>query len=214
MITISNATLKYTKEFCAIKNVSFDVKRGEVVALVGPKDSGKSCLIRLCAGLEKLTSGEIYIKNIAVSKLDTQNDISIGYIPYKGSFFENKSVYDNLKYVLKVRKVPEQEQENIINKMLIDFKIEKLKDVIVKDLTLLERYIVSIARLSYRKLELLLVDNIFEELDEKDDKMLLNTIKKVFLKNGTTLLFATCDPKLAELLNARVIKLKDGVIVK
>lgn len=214
MICVSNATLKYTKEFCAIKNVSFDVQRGEVVALVGPKDSGKSCLIRLCAGLEKLTSGEIYIKNIAVSKLDTQNDISIGYIPYKGSFFENKSVYDNLRFVLKVRKIPEQEQENIINKMLIDFKIEKLKDVIVKDLTLTEKYYVSIARLSFRKLELLLVDNIFEDIEDKDSKMLLNTIKKTFLKNGTTLLYATCDPKLAEQLDAKVIRLKDGVIEK
>ena len=214
MITISNAVLKYTKEFCAINNVSFDVAKGEIVALVGPRDSGKSCLIRLCAGLEKLTSGEIYIKDTPINKLDTENDISIGYIPYKGSFFENKSVYDNILYVLKVRKVPKQEQENIINKILIDFKIEKLKDVLVKDLSMYERYYVSLARLSFRKLELLLVDNIFEELTDKECKTLISLVKKHFLKENPTVLYATSNEKLAESISTRIIKLKDGQIVK
>ncbi len=214
MITISNAVLKYTKEFCAINNVSFDVAKGEIVALVGPRDSGKSCLIRLCAGLEKLTSGEIYIKDTPIDKLDTENDISIGYIPYKGSFFENKSVYDNILYVLKVRKVPKQEQENIINKILIDFKIEKLKDVLVKDLSMYERYYVSLARLSFRKLELLLVDNIFEELTDKECKTLISLVKKHFLKENPTVLYATSNEKLAESISTRIIKLKDGQIEK
>lgn len=214
MITINNATLKYTKEFCAIRNVTFEVKKGEFVALLGPKDSGKSCIIRLCAGLEKLTSGEIYIKGIDVNKLDTQNDINIGYIPYKGSFFETKSVYENIQYVLKVRKEPKQNIETIINKILIDFKIEKLKDVKIKDLSLYERYYVSLARLSYRPLELLLVDNIFEQLEEKQIKEFLNIIKKSAHANNTTLLISTSDPKIAEQISARVIELNEGVIVK
>ncbi len=214
MICISNATLKYTKEFCAVNNVSFDIAKGEIVALCGPKDSGKSCIIRLCAGLEKLTAGEIYIKNIPVSKLDTENDISIGYIPWKGSFFENKTVYDNFKYVLKVRKVPKQEQESIINKLLIDYKIEKLKDVVIKDLSIYDRYHVSFARLGFRKLELLLIDNIFEELDEKQAKNLLALIKKDYVKTGTTIVYATSDSKIAESISTRVINLKDGVVEK
>lgn len=214
MICISNATLKYTKEFCAINNVSLDIAKGEVVALYGPKDSGKSCLIRLCAGLEKLTSGEIYIKNIPVSKLDTENDISIGYLPWKGSFFENKTVYENILYVLKVRKMPKQEHENIINKLLIDYKIEKLKDIKVKDLSMYDRYYVSLARLSVRKIELLLIDNIFEELDEKETKALMSVIKKDYVKNGTTIVYATSDEKVAESISTKVVKLSDGVIVK
>jgi multiple sugar transport system ATP-binding protein len=214
MICISNATLKYTKEFCAINNISLDIAKGEIVALCGPKDSGKSCLIRMCAGLEKLTSGEIYIKDIPVSKLDTENDISMGYIPWKGSFFENKTVYENFLYVLKVRKVPKQDWENIINKLLIDYKIEKLKDVKVKDLSMYDRYYVSLARLGYRKIELLLIDNIFEELDEKECKNLLNLIKKDYSKQGTTILYATSDEKLAESISTKIVKLNDGVIVK
>lgn len=214
MICISNATLKYTKEFCAIKNMSLDIAKGEIVALLGERDSGKSCLIRLCAGLEKLTSGEIYIKDIPVSKLDTENDISMGYIPWKGSFYENKTVYENILYVLKVRKVPKSEWENIINKLLIDYKIEKLKDVKVKDLSMYDRYYVSLARLGYRKIELLLIDNIFEELDEKECRTLLNMIKKEYSKQGTTIIYATRDEKLAESISTRVIKLNEGVVVK
>jgi ABC-type lipoprotein export system ATPase subunit len=110
--------------------------------------------------------------------------------------------------------VPKQDQENIINKLLIDYKIEKLKDVVVKDLSIYDRYYVSLARLGYRKIELLLIDNIFEELDEKECKALFNVIKKDYIKQGTTIVYATSDEKLAESISTRVVKLKDGVIIK
>jgi len=104
MISFVNVFVKYTKEFYALSSVNLKADKGEVVALVGPKDSGKTCLLRLLAGLEKPDKGEIYIKDIPVEKIDYQTDVSMGYIPYKANFFDKKSVYDNLKYVLDIRK--------------------------------------------------------------------------------------------------------------
>ena len=104
MISFVNVFVKYTKEFNALSNISFKAERGEVVSLLGPVDSGKTCVLRLLAGLEKPDKGEIYIKDISYDKIDYKTDISMGYIPYKANFFDKKSVYDNLKYVLDIRK--------------------------------------------------------------------------------------------------------------
>ena len=69
MISFVNVFVRYTKEFCALSNINFKANRGEVVALIGPKDSGKTCFLRLIAGLENVESGEIYIKDIPVDKV-------------------------------------------------------------------------------------------------------------------------------------------------
>ncbi len=213
MITFSDVTLKYTKEFCALNKVSFNISSGDVVALYGGKDSGKSCILRLIAGLEKPTSGEVYIGTTDVKDINFQTDFSLGYIPYKGSFFEDKTVYDNLKYILKVRGVNEAEQENLINKSLIDFKLESIKDEKVKNLPLFTKYVLSIVRLTYRKLDLLLVDNIFEELSEAENKKIFSLIKKYFIKNTSAIIYATSDEETSKLISTKVIKLEQGVVL-
>ncbi len=213
MITFSDVVLKYTREFCALNKVSFEVAPNEIVALYGNKDSGKSCILRLIAGLEKPTSGEVYIKNTEVAKVNFQTDVSLGYIPYKGSFFEDKTVYENLKYILKIRGVSEAEQESLVNKSLIDFKLEMIKDEKVKNLSLLDKYILSIVRLTYRKLDILLIDNIFEELDEQATKKIISLIKKYFVKAQTTIIYATSDAELAKAISTRIINVELGQIV-
>ena len=119
MISFVDVFVKYTKEFYALSGVSFEAKEGEVVALIGPEDSGKTCILRLLAGLERQNKGEVYIKNIPIKKVDYVRDISMGYIPYKASFFEKKTVYDNLKYVLGIRREDRQSMEEKINKAVI-----------------------------------------------------------------------------------------------
>lgn len=213
MITFSDVVLKYTKEFCALNKVSFNVKAGEIVSLYGDKDSGKSCIIRLITGLEKPTSGEVYIKNTEPQKIDFQNDVSLGYVPYKGSFFEDKTVYENLKYILKVRQVSEAEQESLINKSLIDFKLESIRDEKVKNLPLFTKYVLSLVRLTYRKLDILLIDNIFEELAEDETKKIFSIIKKYFLKQNPTVIYATSDKTLSKAISTRVINVELGSIV-
>lgn len=212
MIVFSNVYLKYTKEFYALNNVSFKANKGQVLALLGPVDSGKTCIMRILAGLEKKSKGEVYIKDIPIENVDYQNDVAMGYISYKATFFEKKTVYENLKYVLKIRGFSEAEQEAMINKALIDFKIENLKDEKIYRLSLFQRYLVSVVRLSFRKLEIVLIDNIFEELNEEETKKLIALFKKQFIKSSTVVIYATSNEEIAKTMSTDVLKIQYGVI--
>jgi len=214
MVSFVNVFLKYTKEYFALSNVSFNAEAGEVVALVGPQDSGKTCILRILAGLEKQDSGEVYIKDIPIAKVDYASDISAGYIPYKASFFDKKTVYDNLKYVLDIRKTSHDAMEEKINNAIIDFKLENLVNERVYKLSLFEKYLVSIARLTFRKLDLVLIDNIFEELTPQECKELIRLFKKHFVKPSTLVIIATSSEEIASQIATRSIVLKNGAIEK
>ncbi len=212
MIVFKNVYLKYTKEYYALFDISFEIEKGETVALLGEKDSGKSSILRLIAGLEPVTKGEIYVKDIPIKKVDYRTDLSLGYIPYKGNFLNKKTVYDNLKYVLKIRKVNAAEQESLINQVLIDLKLEGLRDTVINKLSLYEKYLVSIARLSLRKLDVVMIDNIFEELAPAESKKIVSLLKKYFGK--TTFIVATKSRDIANSLAKRIINLEFGAITK
>lgn len=215
MISFSNVFVKYTKEFYALSNINFEADKGEVVALIGPKDSGKTCMLRLLAGLEKQDRGEVYIKNIPLDKVDYSVDVSVGYIPYKASFLDKKSVYDNLKYILEVRKTDKSLLEEKINQAIIDFKLESIAQEKVYKLSLYEKYLVSVARLSFRnQLDLVLIDNIFEELSPNETKELIKLFKKYFAKSSTLLVIATSDEQIANSIATKKVFLKYGTIDK
>lgn len=214
MISFVNVFVKYTKEFYALSNVNFNIDKGEAVALLGPKDSGKTCILRLLAGLERQEKGEIYIKDIPLEKVDYQTDISMGYIPYKANFFDKKTVYDNLKYVLDIRKVDKTTLEENINKAIIDFRLESIADEKIYKLSLFQKYLVSIARLSFRKLDVVLIDNIFEELSQQEVKELLKLFKKYFVNKNTTVLIATSNEEIAKNIATRTLEIEYGVIKK
>ena len=214
MVSFVNVFLKYTKEYYALSNINFSAEQGEVVALVGPQDSGKTCMLRILAGLEKQDSGEVYIKDIPVAKVDYANDISVGYIPYKASFFDKKTVYDNLKYVLDIRKTTHDAMEEKINNAVIDFKLENLVNEKIYKLSLFQKYLVSIARLTFRKLDLVLIDNIFEELTPQESKELVRLFKKYFVKPSTLVIIATSSEDIASQIATRSVILKNGAIEK
>ena len=210
MISFINVFLKYTKEYFALSNVSFDIKEDEVVAFVGQKDSGKTCIMRILAGLEKIDKGEVYVNNIPVEKLDYKTDVSMGYIPHRASFFNKKTVYENLKYVLDIRNIPAVEEK--INQALATFKLERFANEKIYKLSLFQRYLVSIARLSLRDINILLVDNIFDDLPEDEGKELVKLIKKHFVKPGSIVLVSTTNQEIANLIATRTIKLKYGAV--
>ncbi len=215
MISFSNVFVKYTKEFYALSNINFEADKGEVVALIGPKDSGKTCMLRLLAGLERQDRGEVYIKNIPLEKVDYSVDVSVGYIPYKASFLDKKSVYDNLKYILEVRKTDKSLLEEKINQAIIDFKLESIAQEKIYKLSLYEKYLVSVARLSFRnQLDIVLIDNIFEELSPNETKELLKLFKKYFAKPNTLLIIATSDEQIANSIATKKVFLKYGTIDK
>ncbi len=212
MIRVNNLYLRYTREFYALFNINMEIEDGESVAFVGEDESGKTSLLRIFAKLEKLTKGEIYIKDIPIEKVNYKEDISAGYVPSKPVFFEKKSVYENLKYILKVWGYSENEIESKINDAIIEYSLEKIKDTKVKDLTLDEKYILSLIRLTFRELDLLMVDNIFDKMNETVFEVASKLIKSLQKKN-TTLIVATTKESVANMFCKRKIYFKDGSIV-
>lgn len=212
MITVKNLCVKYTKEFYALYNVDLKIKKGEAVALLGGEDSGKTTLLRVLSGLEKSFEGEVYLKDIPLKKIDFSCDVNVGYLPAKPIFFEKKTVYDNLKYLLKLRKFKKFEIEEKINELLINFNLEKIRDEKVKNLTLFQKYVLSVARLSFRTLDIVLIDNIFDDLKEEACLKMQELIKTQFIKNKTTLLVATTKKEIASSLASRTIKFNLGSV--
>lgn len=212
MIRVNNLFLRYTREFYALYDINMDIADGEKVAFIGEDESGKTSLLRIFAKSEKLTKGEVFIRDIPIEKLDYKTDLVAGYVPAQPQFLEKKSVYENLKYALKIWGYNDSEIEAKINQTIIDYSLEKLKDTKIKDLSKEEKYILSLIRLTYKELDLLMVDNIFDNLNEATLEVAISLIKQLATKK-TTLIVATKLPWIAEKLCKRKIYFKYGSIV-
>ncbi len=212
MLSIKNLYLKYTKEYYALNDINLDVAVGESVALVGEENSGKTSLLRVIAKLEGFDSGEIYINKIPIKKIDFKTDINVGYVPYCPVFLENKTVYENFKYILNKKGVKPAEAEKMINNAIIEYSIEKLRDVKVKNIRKEDKYILSLIRLSFRPIDLLLVDNIFDEISDVYIEAILSLIKRL-KKSDTTLILACTRPELADKICKRKVFFENGSIV-
>ena len=213
MINIKNLYLKYIREYFALYDVNLEVSQGEKVALIGEEESGKTSLIRILAKLEKFTSGEIFIKNTPIRKINYARDINVGYIPANPVFFENKTVYENLKWSLKVQKTNKTQIDEKINNVLKDFQLSDIKETKVKFLSLYEKYLLSFARLSFRKIDLALIDGIFERVENKDENKNLQEVVKNMFKNET-LILATESEEIANTLCEKKIYFKSGSIIE
>ena len=211
MLSIKNLYLKYTKEYYALEDVNMEVAAGESVAFVGETNSGKTTLLRVIAKLQEFDRGEVYINKIPLKKVDFKTDINVGYVPACPVFLENKTVYENFKYILAKKGVKLAEAEKLINNAIIDFSIEKLRDEKIKNIRKEDKYILSLIRLTFRPLDLLLVDNIFDEISDVYVDALLSLIKK--LKTADTTLIVACTrPEIGEKLCKRKIYFEQGKV--
>ena len=213
MLRIKNLYLGYTREFYALYNINLEIADNERVAFVGEDESGKTSLLRIISKLEKLTKGEVYIRDIPIEKLDYKTDLSAGYIPATPVFLEKKTVYENFKYALKNWGYDDGEIESKINKVIISYSLEKIKDTKIKDLSLEEKYVLSLIRLSFRELDLLMVDNIFDNLTPTTFEVVMTLIKELTTKK-TTLILATTKEEIADRLCKRKLYFKYGSMVK
>ena len=135
MIKLENVSFKYDNKINLLNNINLEIETGEKIVLIGENSyKGKSVFFRLLTGLEKCNTGNIYIDYNNIKNLDYSKDISMGYLPQKMLFFENKTVYQNLEYIFQIRKEFDNYDNKIIN-ALKDFDIINLKDLKLKKLT-------------------------------------------------------------------------------
>lgn len=212
MILVKNVYLSYTKEYYTLNNINLEVKAGEKVVLFGEKESGKSSLLRIIAGLEKATKGNVYLDNTDISKVDFKNGLSLGYIGSTGVYLKNKTLKQNLEYVLKIRKEQKEVITSKVANALIKYNMESIANTKVKDLGRFEKLKLSIARLSLRKVDIFLIDDIFENLNKKEIEELIYYINELVDVENVTSIIAVSNKKIADSLNERQVKIKFGSI--
>lgn len=193
MIKINNLFFSYAKEYYTLHDINFNLKKGDGAIIVGDKNSGKTSLIRVLLGLDKFNSGSVLINNIPIGKINYKEDLSLGYIPNEPPFIKNKSVEYNLKYVIRLREKNKELVDVKVRNTLIEYNLYSIKNVKVEHLNYYDKLILAIARLSIRNLDLLIVDDIFIGLSDKEMKDVVSILKQLIKSNMCSVLITTSD---------------------
>ncbi|PKK95859.1 MAG: hypothetical protein CVV59_01505 [Tenericutes bacterium HGW-Tenericutes-4] len=213
MIEIKGLNLAFTKEYYALYNINLEIQNGERVCLLGDSESGKTTLLRVLAGLEDYKEGQVLINEKPLKQFDFSNDVELGYLSYKPIFFANKTVYENLYYVLKIRHIDEVNTAIKINQALKEYQIESLAHLVVKQLSNYQKILVQLARVHLRNIEIYLIDNIFQDVTADEEAILVKHLLNL-QKKEATFIVATSKPNLAKKLSNKIIHLKFGSIEK
>lgn len=214
ILDLNSVYLSYTKDYYQLHDVTFHLNDGETKVILGERESGKSSITRLIVGLESAPMGSITLNGIDVKKFDFYKDASIGYIPSSGAFLDNKNIIKNLEYVLKIRNTDKSEIDVKVRNALSTYGLELIKTKKLKDLTNIEKFKVSIARLSMRNLDMIVVDDVFVSFSDAEVIEAIKYLKEIQKLNGCTMLVCTSSMDVAELIKAPILRLQNGTIIK
>lgn len=198
MLRLEHLYVSFTKEFYTLNDINLELKQGQRLTIVGNKESGRTAMLRTIVGLEPMAKGNIFIKNISLEKIDFENDISLGYLPANFAFLENKSVKQNIEYVLKIRNKNDDFLNVKVNNALIEYGLDYVKNKKVRELNYLERLKVAIARLSVRNVDLFLIDDVFDKLSTLEKDKIIKSLKSLIKTNDATAIIMTDSEDVAK----------------
>ena len=199
----------YENGFHAVRDLSVDVKDGEFLVLVGPSGCGKSTALRMVAGLEDISAGELRIGGRRVNEVEPQGrDIAMVFQSY--ALYPHMSVEDNIGYGLKLRKVPKQEMKERIGKAAEMLELTHLLDRKPAQLSGGQRQRVAMGRAIVRDPQVFLMDEPLSNLDAKLRVQMRAEISSVVRSLGTTTLYVTHDQTEAMTMGDRMAVMKAG----
>jgi multiple sugar transport system ATP-binding protein len=195
----------------AVKNIDLHIRDREFVVLVGPSGCGKSTTLRMIAGLEEVTSGEIYIDGKLVNDLAPKDrDIAMVFQNY--ALYPFATVYENMAFALRVRKYPKAEIKRRVEEAAEILGITDLLDRRPKELSGGQRQRVAIGRAIVRNPKVFLFDEPLSNLDAKLRVQMRTEIKQIHQKVGTTIIYVTHDQVEAMTLAQRIVVMNNGII--
>ncbi len=209
-IKLENVTKAY-KNFLAIENLNIEIESGSLVCILGPSGCGKSTILSLIAGLEDLSSGNIYFDNKNVNDLSPDNR-DIGMVFQNYSLYPHMSVLDNITFPLKMKGIKKSIR---LKKALEVCEMLEIKDLLKrkpKNLSGGQQQRVAIARAIIKNPKILLLDEPLSNLDARLRIDLREEIKKVQKSLGITTLLVTHDQEEALSISDKVILLDKGVV--
>src|SRR5207253_1856563 len=198
-------------EVHAVKDVNLHIRDKEFVVLVGPSGCGKSTTLRMVAGLEEITAGEITIGDRVVNDLPPKDrDIAMVFQNY--ALYPHMSVYDNMAFGLKMRKFPKPEIAKRVQEAAEILGIQELLKRKPRQLSGGQRQRVALGRAIVRHPQVFLFDEPLPHLDAKLRVQMRVEIKKLHNRLGTTAIYVTHDQVEAMTLGDRVVVMKDGFV--
>ncbi|MDO5389391.1 MAG: sn-glycerol-3-phosphate ABC transporter ATP-binding protein UgpC, partial [Clostridia bacterium] len=210
-LKLKNIVKKYPNGFVAVKNFNLDIEDKEFIIFVGPSGCGKSTTLRMIAGLEEISSGELWIGDKLCNTVDPKNrDIAMVFQNY--ALYPHMTVYDNMAFALKLRKVPKAEIDKKVREAAKILDIDHLLDRKPKALSGGQRQRVAMGRAIVRSPKVFLMDEPLSNLDAKLRVQMRSEISKLHQKLQTTFIYVTHDQTEAMTLGTRIVVLKDGVI--
>ncbi len=200
---------KHYETFHAVKDVSLEIQDREFVVLVGPSGCGKTTTLRMIAGLEAITSGEILIGDTVVNELPPMDrDIAMVFQNY--ALYPHMSVRDNMAFGLKMRKFEREEIARRVKIAADILGIESLLHRKPRQLSGGQRQRVALGRAIVRNPQVFLFDEPLSNLDAKLRVQMRVELKKLHERLGTTAVYVTHDQVEAMTLGDRVVVMKDG----
>ena len=210
-LSLKNVTKVYPNGFVGVKDFSLEIADKEFIIFVGPSGCGKSTTLRMIAGLEEISSGELKIGDKVVNDVEPKDrDIAMVFQNY--ALYPHMSVYDNMAFGLKLRKVPKAEIDKLVHEAAKILDIEHLLDRKPKALSGGQRQRVAMGRAIVREPKVFLMDEPLSNLDAKLRVQMRIEISKLHQRLGTTIIYVTHDQTEAMTLGTRIVVLKDGVI--
>lgn len=210
-LSLKHIYKRYSKDVTAVKDFNLEIEDKEFIVFVGPSGCGKSTTLRMVAGLEEISEGELYIDGQLVNDLAPKDrDVAMVFQNY--ALYPHMTVYDNIAFGLKLRKIPKDE----INKKVRDaakiLDIEHLLDRKPKALSGGQRQRVAMGRAMVREAKVFLLDEPLSNLDAKLRNQMRIEIAKLHQNLQTTFIYVTHDQVEAMTLGSKIVVMKDGII--
>ena len=210
-INITDVGKIYPNGTRALENVNIEIYDGEFVVLVGPSGCGKTTLLRMVAGLEDITEGEISIADNVVNEVAPKDrDIAMVFQNY--ALYPHMSVYDNMAFSLKLRKLPKDEIDTKVKEAAKTLEIDELLDRKPKALSGGQRQRVAMGRAIVRSPQAFLMDEPLSNLDAKLRVQMRAELGELHSQLETTTLYVTHDQVEAMTMGDRVAVIRKGVL--
>lgn len=210
-LTLKKIHKVYNGEVTAVKDFNLEIADKEFLVLVGPSGCGKSTTLRMIAGLEEITQGEMYIEERLVNEVAPKDrDIAMVFQNY--ALYPHMSVYDNMAFGLQLRKMPKEEINRRVLEAAKVLNIEELLDRKPKALSGGQRQRVALGRAIVREPKVFLMDEPLSNLDAKLRVQMRTELSKLHQKLQTTFIYVTHDQTEAMTMGDRIVVMKDGIV--
>ncbi len=210
-VKLKDVTKRFEGGVTAVSDFSLDVEDKEFIILVGPSGCGKTTTLRMIAGLEEITEGEIYIEDKLVNDVQPKDrDIAMVFQNY--ALYPHMTVFDNMAFGLKLRKTPKTEIKRRVYEAAKILEIEHLLDRKPKALSGGQRQRVALGRAIVRNPKVFLMDEPLSNLDAKLRVQMRIEISKLHQRLQTTFIYVTHDQTEAMTMGTRIVVMRDGFI--